>query len=48
MAGDGVVFARDYDKSGIGAVGLLVLLAAPQGYYIVVVAMQEEDGTLIG
>ena len=47
-ATDAVVFAFDDGELGGGGVGGEVLLATPEGYEAVVLAMEDENGTLVG
>ena len=44
FAADAVVFAFDDGELGGGGVGGEVLLATPEGYETVVLAMEDEDG----
>ena len=50
FAADAVVFAFDDGElgGGGGGVGGEVLLATPDGYEAVVLAMEDEDGALVG
>lgn len=48
FATDAVVFAFDDGELGGGGVGGEVLLATPEGYEAVVLAMEDEDGSVVG